>query len=90
MSDSGPNYSALRVLDERLQEAAEKGIRRLSIRDLKGVVTWLEYRQHFTAYAISTEDDALRNAKGRGQIELLTTLASELMELAAQQNAEEE
>lgn len=85
-----PVYSTLRVLEERLDTAAEKGIMRLSVNDLKGVVTWLENHQHHISYQTATEDDPVQNAKGRGKVELLLELADELMRLASHQQDEKE
>lgn len=85
-----PVYSTLRLLDERLHEKADKAIQKLSVNDLKAVVTWLEYRQHITAYQVATEDDPVRNAKGRGQVEMLLEMANDLMTFAAQAQSDEE
>jgi|AntDeeMetagen192_2_1112575.scaffolds.fasta_scaffold07714_2 hypothetical protein len=90
MSRPEPIYSTLRLLDERLQEASEKSIRKLSTNDLKSVVTWLEYRQHTVAYQTATEDDPVINAKGRGKVEMLLDMANELMLLASEVRQEEE
>lgn len=72
------NYSTLRILEDRLEEKAQKDLTRLSIADLKGVIVWLELQQHRIAYENALEDDPVKNAKGRGKVEMIVGLCSEL------------
>lgn len=83
MSES-KNYSVLDQLQRKLDEGAAERMSRLSALDLKAVMTWMESRQLQIAMGVATEDDPVRNAKGRGQVELLDDLAAELFSYLGQ------
>ena len=93
MSESN-RYSVLDQLQEKLEKGAVERMSRLSANDLKAVMTWMESRQLQIAMVVATEDDPVRNAKGRGQVELLDDLAAEMFsylgQLAARKAPEQE
>lgn len=74
-----PRYSYFDQLVEKLNEAAEARIRRLSAEDIKAVMLWLESKQVAQTIENSMEDEALESAKKRGVIEFLTDLNGEML-----------
>lgn len=81
-SVEGKRYSALGILRERLAEKAERDMQNLSVRDLQAVLVWLEMKQFEIANdEVATEDDPVRNAKGRGKVEFAYDLCNELTQM---------
>jgi putative N-acetylmannosamine-6-phosphate epimerase len=78
---------------QKMIEAADARIRRLSAHDVKAVMLWLESRQVQLMIDVSTTDEALESAKARGGIQLLDELNGELLgilgEIAKPEKAEE-
>lgn len=88
-----PRYSYFDQLMQKMIEAAEARIRRLSSHDIKAVMLWLESKQVQQMIEVSTQDEALLSAKARGSVQLLDELNGELLgilgEISKPEKAEE-
>lgn len=81
------SFSILDQMERRLESVAQEHMKRLSEGDLKALIPWIENRQVELRNHIATEDDPLQAAKWRGAVEVLTDLASEVLEMIERRTA---
>lgn len=79
-----PRYSYFDQLLQKMTEAADARIRRLSTHDVKAVMLWLESRQVQQMIEVSTADDPLAAAKARGAVAMMDELNGELLGILAE------
>jgi hypothetical protein len=73
-----PRLSAFQQVQQQFDDYAQAGLAKVSKRDLKSIITWLESLQLHIALSVATDDDALSAAKGRGKIEGLIEINERL------------
>lgn len=91
-----PRLSMIDQVLEHMQKGAQRSIERLSDRDLKDLIIWLEARQMDKTIEIAAVEDMGEYMRLRGQIEFVVELNGEITNIllerqnARKQDAEEE
>lgn len=74
-------YSFIGQLTQRLDEEVTRRLERMSPSAFKAMMAYFESKQLSIGFEISATDDPVRNAKLRGQNELLVDMASEMFSM---------